>query len=63
MLIFKKKFDYPNLVLQDLLMHIESSAPFCDIEGAVLIFLPGLADIQELYEMLTTQRHFSDPSR
>ncbi|KAK3737105.1 hypothetical protein RRG08_016411 [Elysia crispata] len=50
-------------LISDLLMHIESSAPFCDIEGAVLIFLPGLADIQELYEMLTTQRHFSDPSR
>lgn len=50
-------------LISDLLMHIESSAPFCEIEGAVLIFLPGLADIQELYEMLTTQRHFNNPSK
>ncbi|GFS24549.1 ATP-dependent RNA helicase DHX29-like, partial [Elysia marginata] len=50
-------------LISDLLMHIESSSPFCEIKGAVLIFLPGLADIQELYEMLTTQRHFSDPAR
>ena len=37
--------------------------PYCDIEGAVLVFLPGLADIQELYEILTTQRLFSDPKK
>ena len=54
---------FTTFLFQDLLMHIESSPPFCDIEGAVLIFLPGLADIQELYEMLTTQRHFNDPAR
>ncbi|GFO08324.1 hypothetical protein PoB_003482900, partial [Plakobranchus ocellatus] len=50
-------------LISDLLMHIESSPPFCETEGAVLIFLPGLADIQELYEMLTTQRHFNDPTK
>ncbi|BFZ23488.1 hypothetical protein BsWGS_26527 [Bradybaena similaris] len=50
-------------LIVDLLKHLESSAPFSDIEGAVLIFLPGLADIQELYEILTTQRHFSNPSK
>ncbi|XP_005113474.2 ATP-dependent RNA helicase dhx29 [Aplysia californica] len=50
-------------LVTDLLKHLDTAAPFCEVEGAVLIFLPGLADIQELYEMLTTQRHFSDPSR
>ncbi|CAG5133906.1 unnamed protein product, partial [Candidula unifasciata] len=50
-------------LIVDLLKHLESSPPFCDVEGAVLIFLPGLADIQELYEILTTQRHFSNPTK
>ncbi|XP_059164775.1 ATP-dependent RNA helicase DHX29-like [Physella acuta] len=50
-------------LIVDLLKHLESSPPFCDISGAVLIFLPGLADIQELYEMLTTMRDFTNTSK
>ncbi|XP_076472427.1 LOW QUALITY PROTEIN: ATP-dependent RNA helicase DHX29-like [Babylonia areolata] len=47
----------------DLLKHLDSAPPYRDIDGAVLIFLPGLADIQELYEILTTERYFSDKDR
>ncbi|KAK7093940.1 hypothetical protein V1264_007619 [Littorina saxatilis] len=50
-------------LIVDLLKNLESSAPFCDVDGAVLVFLPGLADIQELHEILTTDRNFSDTKR
>ena len=46
-----------------MLKYLENAAPYSDIDGAVLIFLPGMADIQELYEILTTERHFRDPKR
>ncbi|KAK7463169.1 hypothetical protein BaRGS_00038228, partial [Batillaria attramentaria] len=50
-------------LIMDVLKHLESAPPYCEIDGAVLIFLPGLADIQELYEILTTDRHFSDTKK
>ncbi|KAL8581805.1 hypothetical protein ACOMHN_010179 [Nucella lapillus] len=57
----------PNKINMDLIVnllkHLDSARHYRDIDGAVLIFLPGLADIQELYEILTTERYFSNPQR
>ncbi|CAL1529712.1 unnamed protein product, partial [Lymnaea stagnalis] len=50
-------------LIVELLKTLESSPLFKETPGAVLIFLPGLADIQELYDNLTTQRQFSNPSK
>ncbi|XP_050404542.1 ATP-dependent RNA helicase dhx29 [Patella vulgata] len=47
----------------DLIKYLGNKEPYCDMEGAILIFLPGLADIQELNEVLTTEREFSDRNR
>nr|KAG5698958.1 hypothetical protein BaRGS_024879 [Batillaria attramentaria] len=38
-------------LVEDVLKHLESAPPYCEIDGAVLIFLPGLADIQELFQI------------
>ncbi|KAK3103438.1 hypothetical protein FSP39_019253 [Pinctada imbricata] len=56
--------DYINMdIIVDLLVYIDKDSEFSDMEGSVLIFLPGLADIQELHELLTTDRRFSNPAR
>lgn len=44
-------------------MYISNSEEFSTVDGAVLIFLPGLADIQEVYELLQSDRKFSDTKR
>jgi ATP-dependent RNA helicase DHX29 len=44
-------------------VYIGKSEEFGPVEGAVLIFLPGLADIQELYELLQIDRTFSDKKK
>lgn len=50
----------PARVEQHVLSGIADSSPrFRDTEGAVLIFLPGLAHIQQLYDLLLTDRRFS----
>ncbi|KAM6223081.1 ATP-dependent RNA helicase DHX29 [Rhynchocyon petersi] len=46
-----------DLILE-LLVYLDRSPQFRDIEGAVLIFLPGLAHIQQLYDLLSTDRRF-----
>ncbi|KAH9495122.1 ATP-dependent RNA helicase dhx29 [Bulinus truncatus] len=48
---------------KDLLNYLESSPTYADINGAVLIFLPGFSDILELYEMLTSHRQFSNETK
>ncbi|XP_036135386.1 ATP-dependent RNA helicase DHX29 isoform X1 [Molossus molossus] len=47
-----------DLILE-LLAYLDISPQFRNIEGAVLIFLPGLAHIQQLYDLLSTDRKFS----
>ena len=44
-------------------MHLEDSEQFRQVEGAVLIFLPGLSDITELYESLKSDRRFYDTTK
>uniref|UniRef100_A0A8C9JRF6 ATP-dependent RNA helicase DHX29 n=1 Tax=Panthera tigris altaica TaxID=74533 RepID=A0A8C9JRF6_PANTA len=46
-----------DLILE-LLIYLDRSPQFRNVEGAVLIFLPGLAHIQQLYDLLSTDRRF-----
>ncbi|XP_012873959.1 PREDICTED: ATP-dependent RNA helicase DHX29 [Dipodomys ordii] len=46
-----------DLILE-LLIYLDKSPQFRNIEGAVLIFLPGLAHIQQLYDLLSNDRRF-----
>nr|XP_056704481.1 ATP-dependent RNA helicase DHX29 [Euleptes europaea] len=52
---YKINFD---LVLE-LLAYLDRSPQFKNMEGAVLIFLPGLAHIQQLYDLISTDRRFN----
>ncbi|KAM4707688.1 ATP-dependent RNA helicase DHX29 [Discoglossus pictus] len=51
-----------DLIL-DLLVYLDRSAQYRNVEGAVLIFLPGLADIQQLYDLLSSDKRFHDRRR
>ncbi|XP_053770801.1 ATP-dependent RNA helicase DHX29 [Desmodus rotundus] len=46
-------------LIVELLAHLDRSPQFRNTEGAVLIFLPGLAHIQQLYDLLSADRRFS----
>ncbi|XP_062984130.1 ATP-dependent RNA helicase DHX29 [Elgaria multicarinata webbii] len=46
-----------DLVLE-LLAFLDRTPQFKNVEGAVLIFLPGLAHIQQLYDLISTDRRF-----
>ncbi|XP_071120000.1 ATP-dependent RNA helicase dhx29-like [Mytilus edulis] len=50
-------------LIVETLLYISNSEEFSTVDGAVLIFLPGLADIQEVYELLQSDRKFSDTKR
>ncbi|XP_069819154.1 ATP-dependent RNA helicase DHX29 [Dendropsophus ebraccatus] len=51
-----------DLIL-DLLVFLDRSTQYRNVEGAVLIFLPGLADIQQLYDLLSSDKRFNDRRR
>ncbi|XDV53947.1 hypothetical protein PO909_022338 [Leuciscus waleckii] len=51
-----------DLIL-DLLAYLDKSPQFRDVDGAVLVFLPGLAHIQQLHDLLTTDKRFSSKNR
>ncbi|KAL7848001.1 hypothetical protein AOLI_G00227190 [Acnodon oligacanthus] len=51
-----------DLIL-DLLAYLDKSPQFSGIDGAVLVFLPGLAHIQQLFDFLTTDKRFSSKDR
>lgn len=57
----------PNKINMDLLIdlihYLENSPQFVEVEGAILVFLPGLAHIQQLYDLLTTDKRFKDKNR
>ncbi|KTF86856.1 hypothetical protein cypCar_00013871 [Cyprinus carpio] len=65
----------PNKINMDLILDIleylgnirhilyYKSPQFRDVDGAVLIFLPGLAHIQQLYDLVTTDKRFSSKDR
>ncbi|XP_075039691.1 ATP-dependent RNA helicase DHX29 [Mixophyes fleayi] len=50
-------------LLLELLVFLDKSVQYRNVEGAVLIFLPGLADIQQLYDLLSSDKRFHDRRR
>uniref|UniRef100_H3BYW4 ATP-dependent RNA helicase DHX29 n=1 Tax=Tetraodon nigroviridis TaxID=99883 RepID=H3BYW4_TETNG len=61
------QFMNPNKINMDLLLeliaYIEKSPQFAEVDGAVLVFLPGLAHIQQLYDLLCSDKRFRDKNR
>uniref|UniRef100_A0A4W6C8K8 ATP-dependent RNA helicase DHX29 n=1 Tax=Lates calcarifer TaxID=8187 RepID=A0A4W6C8K8_LATCA len=57
----------PNKINMDLLVdlmdYLDKSPQFADLDGAVLVFLPGLAHIQQLYDLLSSDKRFRDKNR
>ena len=51
-----------DLVL-DLIQFIDVSEEFRQIDGALLVFLPGMSHIQELTELLHSDRNIGDSDR
>lgn len=41
----------------------DKSQQFVEVDGAVLVFLPGLAHIQQLFDLLTSDKRFRDKNR
>uniref|UniRef100_A0A667Z439 RNA helicase n=1 Tax=Myripristis murdjan TaxID=586833 RepID=A0A667Z439_9TELE len=52
----------PNKINMDLLLdlieYLDKAPQFSMVEGAILVFLPGLAHIQQLYDMLSSEKRF-----
>uniref|UniRef100_A0A3P8TS41 RNA helicase n=1 Tax=Amphiprion percula TaxID=161767 RepID=A0A3P8TS41_AMPPE len=57
----------PNKINMDLLVdlidYLDKSPQFADVDGAVLVFLPGLAHIQQLYDLISSDKRFRDKNR
>uniref|UniRef100_A0A8C7X9C5 RNA helicase n=1 Tax=Oryzias sinensis TaxID=183150 RepID=A0A8C7X9C5_9TELE len=57
----------PNKINMDLLVelldYLDKSPQFADVDGAILVFLPGLAHIQQLYDLLSSNKRFREKSR
>ncbi|XP_045922753.1 ATP-dependent RNA helicase DHX29 isoform X2 [Micropterus dolomieu] len=57
----------PNKINMDLLVdlidYLDKSPQFVEVEGAVLVFLPGLAHIQQLHDLLSSDKRFRDKNR
>ncbi|XP_069780459.1 ATP-dependent RNA helicase DHX29 isoform X2 [Narcine bancroftii] len=51
-----------DLILE-LITYLERNSQYRAIDGAVLVFLPGLAHIQHLHDLLTTDKMFQDRRR
>ncbi|KAK5851554.1 hypothetical protein PBY51_023101 [Eleginops maclovinus] len=50
-------------LLVDLIAYLDKSPQFAEMDGAVLVFLPGLAHIQQLFDLLTSDKRFRDKNR
>uniref|UniRef100_A0A3P8WRP0 ATP-dependent RNA helicase DHX29 n=1 Tax=Cynoglossus semilaevis TaxID=244447 RepID=A0A3P8WRP0_CYNSE len=50
-------------LLVDLLDYLDKSPQFAALDGAVLVFLPGLAHIQQLHDLLVSDKRFRDKNR
>ncbi|KAM4527774.1 ATP-dependent RNA helicase DHX29 [Odontesthes bonariensis] len=61
------QFMNPNKINMDLLMdlvdYLDKSPQFADAVGAILVFLPGLAHIQQLYDLISSDKRFRDKNR
>ncbi|KAJ3605919.1 hypothetical protein NHX12_027962 [Muraenolepis orangiensis] len=45
-------------LLLDIIDYLDKSPQFSSMDGAILVFLPGLAHIQQLYDQLSTDKRF-----
>ncbi|TMS08106.1 ATP-dependent RNA helicase DHX29 [Larimichthys crocea] len=50
-------------LLVDLIYYLDKSPQFAEVNGAILVFLPGLAHIQQLYDLLSSDKRFRDKNR
>ncbi|XP_058473418.1 ATP-dependent RNA helicase DHX29 [Solea solea] len=50
-------------LLVDLLDYLDKSPQFAVLDGAALVFLPGLAHIQQLHDLLTSDKRFRERNR
>ncbi|XP_061656994.1 ATP-dependent RNA helicase DHX29 [Syngnathoides biaculeatus] len=50
-------------LLVELISYIDKAPQFTEVDGAVLVFLPGLAHIQQLFDLLSSDRRFKDKNR
>ncbi|XP_043999980.1 ATP-dependent RNA helicase DHX29 isoform X1 [Gambusia affinis] len=61
------QFMNPNKInvdlLVDLLDYLDKSPQFAEVDGAVLVFLPGLAHIQQLCDVLSSDKRFREKNR
>ena len=48
---------------QEILTLLDTSDDYAQHDGAVLVFMPGFAHIQDLYDLLATDKRFSDKRR
>ncbi|XP_054469162.1 ATP-dependent RNA helicase DHX29 [Anoplopoma fimbria] len=57
----------PNKINMDLMVdlidYLDKSPQFAVLDGAVLVFLPGLAHIQQLHDLLSSDKRFRDKNR
>ncbi|KAK2888162.1 ATP-dependent RNA helicase DHX29 [Channa argus] len=57
----------PNKINMDLLVdlidYLDKAPQFAEVDGAVLVFLPGLAHIQQLYDLLSSDKRFRSKKR
>uniref|UniRef100_UPI003AAEB046 ATP-dependent RNA helicase DHX29 isoform X1 n=1 Tax=Centroberyx gerrardi TaxID=166262 RepID=UPI003AAEB046 len=57
----------PNKINMDLMLdlidYLVKSPQFAMVDGAVLVFLPGLAHIQQLYDLLSSDKRFREKDR
>ncbi|XP_037609310.1 ATP-dependent RNA helicase DHX29 [Sebastes umbrosus] len=57
----------PNKINMDLLVdlidYLDKSPQFAELDGAVLVFLPGLAHIQQLFDVLSSDKRFRGKNR
>uniref|UniRef100_A0A3B4FDD7 ATP-dependent RNA helicase DHX29 n=1 Tax=Pundamilia nyererei TaxID=303518 RepID=A0A3B4FDD7_9CICH len=57
----------PNKINMDLLVdlidYLDKAPQFVDVDGAILVFLPGLAHIQQLFDLLSSDKRFRDKTR
>ncbi|CAN9504535.1 unnamed protein product [Ophioblennius macclurei] len=50
-------------LLVDLVAYLDKAPQFTEVNGAVLVFLPGLAHIQQLCDLLLSDKRFKDKNR
>uniref|UniRef100_A0A3Q2YFR0 RNA helicase n=1 Tax=Hippocampus comes TaxID=109280 RepID=A0A3Q2YFR0_HIPCM len=50
-------------LLVELISYLDKAPQFTALDGAVLVFLPGLAHIQQLFDLLSSDKRFKDKNR